>query len=93
MDKDQKKQLEPNDTLEKLPPTIEKLQLALVEKKIDNINVPIKKHHNIPLVLETLRQHFSYHTVPEYIFDFIDLPKPSFDIFESQKITNTTLKT
>ena len=61
-----------------------------MEKGITDINVPIKKHHNIPRVLEVLLEHFAYRTVPDYIFDLIDLPEPSFDIFDKQEITETT---
>ena len=61
------------------------IELALQEKQITSINIPVKKHHNIPIVLQTLREHFSFHEVPDFIFDLIDLPEPSFDIFNKLK--------
>src|SRR6185295_15098207 len=54
------KQLEIGSTLPKLPSTLEQLQLALEQKQITNIHIPIRKHHNIQLVMETLRQNFAY---------------------------------
>jgi hypothetical protein len=68
-----------------MPSTLEQLQLALQEKQITNINIPVKKHHNIPIVLQTLRENFSFHEVPDFIFDLVNLPEPSFDIFDEPK--------
>jgi hypothetical protein len=76
--------------LPKLPSTLEQLQLALEQKQITNIHIPIWKHHNIQLVMETLRQNFAYYSLPEYIFDLIDLPEPSFEIFDLPKQITTT---
>ena len=34
--------------------------------------------------MDTFKQHFSYNSTPEYIFDLLDLPEPSFDIFDDK---------
>ncbi|CAG8567870.1 173_t:CDS:1, partial [Scutellospora calospora] len=78
-------------SLPRLPSTIEQLNSILQEKQIIEINIPIRKHYNILAILETLYQHFSFNTTPEYIFDLIDLLEPSFDIFNIQKTTTTNM--
>ena len=40
--------------------------------------------------MKTLRQHFAYHSLPEYIFDLVDLPEPSYAIFDQPDETTTT---